>query len=155
MSNDPATFEQNGLYILVSNINKVRQYHWSLYLATARDKGRIFHMVNSIETNYQWRYRSYMSANVPKSKTLIVAVRITVMDPVLHGPLGDRLEAVSTEPPISRLVWLRRALKDLDDEGFIKLLAKMDEIELDAEMMAEDNLEHQKRSVEKCNYSAV
>ncbi|KAK1144126.1 hypothetical protein N8T08_005788 [Aspergillus melleus] len=155
MSNSPITFDTNGLYILVSNIGAVRQFHWGLYLATTPNDGRVSHMVNNIETGYKWRYRTRISNNVPISKSLIVAVKIAVMDPALHGALAGRLKVVSEDPPISCLIWLRRALKDLDDEGFIKLFAKVEDIVMDAEIMAEKNLLRQQRTVEKSSHSAA
>ncbi|RDW84101.1 uncharacterized protein DSM5745_04427 [Aspergillus mulundensis] len=148
-------FDINGLYILLSDIGAEWQFHWGFYLATKPGEGRVYHLVNNIETNHKWEYRTRLSRGVPHSISLLVALKIAVMDPALHGALGDRLKAVSQTPPVTCRIWLKRALQDLDDEGYIKLKGGVDDIELEGESAAVENKHAKIRQVIASRLSAA
>lgn len=152
---DPISFDTNGLYILLSDIGYERQFHWGFYLATGPEQGHVYHLVNNVDTGYEWKYKHGFTTNVPFSITLLAAVKIGVMDALLHNPLGERLKAVSQAQPITCRTWLMRALYDLDDEGYIKLIGKLDEIEIDAELKAVENKARKITTVEKSMFSAA
>ncbi|KAL4783790.1 hypothetical protein BJX76DRAFT_357692 [Aspergillus varians] len=153
MPSDPIQFDVNGLYILLSDLGAERQFHWGIYLALSAEHGRVYHLINNIATDGNWEYDTHLSYGVPKSKTLLVAEKIAVMDPVLHEPLGDRLATVSATPPVTCRIWLKRALHDLDDEGFIKLTGTVDAIEMDLETSATENKYRGIRTVEQSRLS--
>lgn len=155
MQRDPVSFDPNGLYILVSDIGAEAQFHWGLYLATSAKAGQIFHMVNNKDTGYKWQYQAKPSQNVPSSLTLLVGRKIAVMDPSLHGPLAERLAAVSTTPPVTCRLWLKRALSDLDDEGYIKLNKSVDWIEEEAFIDALENKPRGRRTVQNSSGSVA
>jgi hypothetical protein len=96
-------------------------------------------MVNNIDTNYQWQYRSKTSYGVPESLSLLVTLQIGVMDPGLHAPLETRLEAVSASPPVTCRIWLLRALADISGEGYIKLHGTPRDIEAEGQEAAIQN----------------
>ncbi|KAL3479801.1 hypothetical protein BJX99DRAFT_61627 [Aspergillus californicus] len=139
MPHNPISFEPNGLYILLSDLGSEWQFHWAFYLAMTAHSGRILHLINNIDTDHVWKYVSRFMVGVPKTSTLLVALKIAVMDPVLHEPLDSRLAAVSQAPPVTCRTWLRRALEILDDEGFIKLTGCVEDLELEVESKAVGN----------------
>jgi hypothetical protein len=51
----PIEFDVNGLYVLVSETGEVKYFHWGFYLALSKAHGRVYHMVNNIDTNHQWQ----------------------------------------------------------------------------------------------------
>ncbi|KAL3496132.1 hypothetical protein BJX62DRAFT_232639 [Aspergillus germanicus] len=105
----PIDFDVNGLYVLVSEIGEVHQFHWGFYLALSKQHGRVYHMVNNVDTNHMWQYKSKISYGVPESLILLLALKIGVMDPGLHAALEARLETVSADPPVTCPIWLLRA----------------------------------------------
>ncbi|KAE8417866.1 hypothetical protein BDV36DRAFT_255611 [Aspergillus pseudocaelatus] len=139
MPNIPISFDRNGLYILVSDIGSDIQFHWAFYLVQSRGQGIMFHVINSLETSNQWQYQTKPIIGTPYSLNLLVAVKIAVMDPALHRALADRLAAVPDTPPITCRLWLKRALLELDEEGYIQLTGKVDDIEQEALIEAAEN----------------
>ncbi|KAG2412883.1 hypothetical protein HFD88_010440 [Aspergillus terreus] len=148
MQRDPVSFDTNGLYILVSDIGAEAQFHWCFYLATSAKEGQIFHLINNEDTGHTWQYQTKPSEDVPLSITLLVGRKIAVMHPNLHGPLAERLAAVSTTPPVTCRLWLKRALSDLDDEGYIQLKESVDWIEEEAFIDALENKPRGRRTVQ-------
>lgn len=155
MARQPIELDQNGLYILVSDMGSDLQYHWGLYLAKTPEEGEIFHVVNNITTNHEWQYQTKHSRNVKESVTLLVALKIAVVVPVLHEPLAERLGAVSTSPPITCRLWLMRALHDLDSGGLIKLklVTSVEQIVAEASVLAMGNVMTRQRGVYKSDGS--
>lgn len=86
---------------------------------------------------------------------LLAALKIAVMDPILHDPLATRLPQVSQTPPVTCRVWLKRALEELDEEGYIELLGSVDRIEEQAADLAFKNKLLRRRSVGKCDFSVA
>lgn len=152
---NPITFDPNSLYILLSDLGAERQFHWEFYLARTETDGQQYHLVNNADTGHKWKYLSRCSTGIPKALTLIVVMKIAAMDPALHGPLGVRLGAVSTAPPVTCRVWLKRALSDLDEEGFIQLTGSVADIELELETAAVENRARNIRSVGVSGFSLV
>lgn len=66
-----------------------------------------------------------LGTRVPKSKALLVALRIAVMDPTLHSSLTERLAAVPVTPPVTCRLWLKQAPFHLDNEGYINSRARL------------------------------
>ncbi|KAJ5211548.1 uncharacterized protein N7498_003194 [Penicillium cinerascens] len=132
------TLEVNALYILLSDRGEnIYTFHWRLYLHQATNSGYIYHLIN--ETNStSWHFDSQPSENVIASQGLLVALKIGVLDPILHQSLRDRLQetpiAYSTRfhESITCRVWLKQALFALDDEGYIKLTHPVNDIEAEA-----------------------
>lgn len=89
------------------------------------------------------------------SQRLLAAIKIGVVDLVLHQALHDRLQqipiAYSTRfhESITCLVWLKEALFALDDEGYIKLTRSVDEIEAEAKILAIQNKSMGQRTVSR------
>ncbi|KAJ0414820.1 hypothetical protein BJY00DRAFT_294495 [Aspergillus carlsbadensis] len=112
-------------------------------------------MVNNADTNYKWQYKAKTSYGVPGSLLLIFALKIGVMDPGLHPPLEARLDPVSAEPPVTCRIWLLRALEDLDDEGYIKLIGTPLDIQAEAEETAMINKIANHRDAKKSALSSA
>lgn len=81
------------------------------------------------------------------SKTLLVALKIAVMDPCLHEPLAERLAAVPVTQSVTCRLWLRQALFDLDNEGYIKLTRTVDEVLTEGSSIADLNQRRRRRRV--------
>lgn len=143
---DEISFDTNGLYILFSDIGAMSQFHWGLYLALSPNHGIVFHVVNNITTGGRWQYQTKTSTGVPSSRTLLLAMKIAVMDPSLHSSLVARLAAVPVTQSITCRIWLKQALFDLDNEGYIKLTKEVDDIEMEGILFAEQNKALQQKS---------
>lgn len=153
-ANNPIVFAENGLYILLSDMaNSNLQFHWGLYLAKSPEHGEIFHMVNNISTNYEWKYQTRQTPGVKGSRTLRSALKIGVVDPALHESMAQCLATVSTSPPITCRVWLERALYDLGEGGYVKLMAPVDCIQDEAAELAMQNAVRGQKTVEASRLS--
>ena len=160
MPSDPISFETNGLYLLLSDIGAERQFHWGFYLAKGPTDGVIFHLISGPQTGNTWQYQTKPSTNVPNSVNLLVAVKIAVMDPGLHDALAKRLTEIPVQPssrygPITCRVWVKEALEELDEEGYIKLRGKVNDIEQEAIDEAVGNKLRRKRTAIKSKLSAA
>lgn len=90
-------FETNGLYLLLSDRGDVYTFHWALFLATTRKAGEMFHLVNAdsnADSATTWRFEHEFSSTTASLGSVILALKVAVMDPVLHGPLRDRLAQI-------------------------------------------------------------
>lgn len=122
-------FQPNGLYLLLSDIKDPGRYHWGLYLSIGRGHGRVFNMVNSEKTNWEWDYQEGPTSGVPGSINLLIAFKLGDIEPDWHEALALRLSMVSRDEPISCRVWAKRALSELDGEDYIKLGRSVEELE--------------------------
>lgn len=146
MPDNEISFDPNSLYILISDIGEVSQFHWAFYLALGPNHGTTFHTINNRDTGSQWQYQTKPSIGIPNSKTLLLALRISIMHPTLHSALAERLAAVPVIEPVTCRLWLKQALFDLDNEGYIKLTREVDDIEMEGILLAEDNKKANQRS---------
>ncbi|KAK2762048.1 hypothetical protein FQN54_001054 [Arachnomyces sp. PD_36] len=137
-------FDPNGLYIVLSDIGAIDRFHWGLYLATSEDIGVIFHLTNPPNSS-EWIYETRTTSNMRQSVNLLVATKIAVIDPVLGGIMPDRLAQIPIQysarfrEDITCRVWLKEALFALDEEGFIKLTASVDDVENESKVAALTN----------------
>ncbi|KAF7588087.1 hypothetical protein BBP40_006186 [Aspergillus hancockii] len=153
MTVNPITFDTNGLYILLSDLYILLsdlgsdiQFHWAFYLVRSPGHGVMFHMINNIETGNTWKYQSKSITGIPNTLNVLVAMKIAVIDPTLHAALAERLASVSDTAPVTCCLWLKRALQDLDDEGYIQLAGKVDDIEEDGLTEAAENQTTKKKN---------
>ncbi|KAL1873745.1 hypothetical protein Plec18167_006263 [Paecilomyces lecythidis] len=154
MNSGDINLDPNGLYILLSDIGAEFRFHWGLYLAKESAYGTIFHVINGPHTGNKWEYQTKSSNRIPYSLNLLLAIKIAVIDPVLHDALAERLAQVPVRDsgrygPVSCRVWLKEALEELDNEGYIALKAPVSQIEEDAINDAEDNRARRRRTVIK------
>jgi hypothetical protein len=169
MDTSTLTFESNGLYILLLDRGEdTFTFHWAFYLAKPKapnsggsggeGDGIIFHVINPASST-EWIYESKTSKDDGDvlqgySRRLILALKIAVMDPVLHEPLSDRLAQIPIDSYSTRFhenitcrVWVKEALFALDEEGFIKLTASVDAIEAEAMELALRNKARRVRTI--------
>ncbi|KAJ5359608.1 uncharacterized protein N7496_012021 [Penicillium cataractarum] len=151
----PCNFEVNGLYILLTDRGENSfAFHWGFYLHQSGISGCIYHLIND-DGPASWRFDSRLSENVMFSQRLLAAIKIGVIDLVLHQALPDRLQeipiAYSTRfhESITCRVWLKEALFALDDEGYVKLTRSVDEIEAEAKILAIQNKSMGQRTVSR------
>lgn len=135
-------FDVNGLYILLSDRgDNSYTFHWGLYLHQTPDSGYIYHLVNDSGAT-GWYFEPQPRRSVKFSRGVLVALKIGVLGPIMHQPLLDRLREVpiaySTRfrENITCRVWLKEAIFALDEEGFIKLIRPVNDIESEANRAA-------------------
>jgi hypothetical protein len=135
------TFQENALYILLSNINVARAFHWGLYLHTASGDGIVHHLINGMEINFRktWVYEAKRSDKVAGSKSLLLALQIADVHPDLHESLGELLTTVPIHDNSTCRIWVLEALQILDDHGYIKLTGTTTMVEREALREAELN----------------
>lgn len=161
MPSDSLSFDTNGLYLLLSDIGAERQFHWGFYLAKSPTHGVIFQVVKgTYTTGDKWEYKTKPSINVPNSVNLLVGVKIAVLEPILHNALATRLAEIPVQDSsrygaITCRVWIKEALQELDDEGYIKLKAKVNDIEEEAVDEAADNKQRERRTAFKSQLSVA
>ncbi|KAL1961656.1 hypothetical protein VTN77DRAFT_1371 [Rasamsonia byssochlamydoides] len=160
-------FEPNNLYILLSDLGYDYRFHWQLFLATSSSSGAIFYLVNrqdsntSTTTTKTWVYETMSSADTSDFSTLIVALTVTVIEPILHDSLSDCLAQIPIKysarfwEDITCRVWVKEALFALDYEGYINLVKSVDAIENEAKSLAVRNKYWGQQSVVKSAGSSV
>lgn len=146
-------FEVNGLYILLSDRgDKSWTFHWEFYLQKTTKGGTIFNLVNGANSSI-WNFETKATENVAYSKSLLVGMKIAVLDPSIHQAFFDRLsqvpivDSVRYREKITCRVWLKEALYALNDEGYISLTASVDDIEDEATGLAMRNKSSGARTV--------
>ncbi|KAJ5189958.1 hypothetical protein N7491_008000 [Penicillium cf. griseofulvum] len=136
------TFEINGLYILLSDRgDKSYTFHWRLYLHQSPTSGSIYHLLNDIDPTI-WRFEHLPDQTIIYDPSLLGALKIGVLDSILHAHFLERLrqipivDSVRFRERITCRVWLKEALFMLDDEGYIILTRRVDDIEGEATNLA-------------------
>ncbi|KAB8067264.1 hypothetical protein BDV29DRAFT_163555 [Aspergillus leporis] len=150
----PLTFDTNGLYALLSDRGSLYNFHWGLYLAKSPTTGVEHHLKN--EDNWcMWNIKISPTYNVVSFSKLKVALKVAVLDSVLHDCMGDRLREIPTthSAPFPEVMscrfWLKEALTTLDELGYIKLMSSVAEIEEEAIRLAEIATERRGKVVGK------
>ncbi|KAF2014396.1 hypothetical protein BU24DRAFT_410145 [Aaosphaeria arxii CBS 175.79] len=119
---EPLPLDANGLYILLENIGYENSFHWGFYLATSSSDGYIIHMTYN-EATTAWIFEEKLTSDVGNSPSLLVAVKIAVVEQTLQHHLVSRLRSANRHlPALTCRTWLMNALKELDDEGYISLI---------------------------------
>ncbi|KAJ5952995.1 uncharacterized protein N7479_011408 [Penicillium vulpinum] len=146
-------FEVNGLYILLSDRgDKSYTFHWRFYLHQSSTSGSIYHLLNDIDPAI-WRFGHLPDQTVIYDPLLLGALKIGVLDPTLHAHFLERLrqipivDSVRFRERITCRVWLKEALFELDDEGYIMLMRSVDDIEAEARSLALQNKSLARRTV--------
>ncbi|KAF4772176.1 hypothetical protein N7455_009014 [Penicillium solitum] len=147
------TFEINGLYILLPNRgDKSYTFHWRLYLHQNTTSGSIYHLLNDIDPTI-WRFEHLPDQTVIYEESLLGALKIGVLDPTLHAHFLGRLrqiliaDSVRFRERITCRVWLKEALFALDEEGYIMLTRRVDDIKAEARNLALRNKSLGRRTV--------
>lgn len=142
MSSTPLVFEPNALYILLLDRGDTYLFHWQLYLTTSALEGTTFHITNGA-TPTAWQYESSPTKEIPQLRRLLLALKISALEPVLHRALAERLALVpltlfSTRfrEHLSCRVWVKEALFALDDEGYVNLGKSVRDIEEEGKHLA-------------------
>lgn len=138
----PLRFEPNTLYILLLDRGDTYLFHWQLYLTTTTHEGTTFHITNDAGPT-TWQYESNPTKEIPHLRRLLLALKVSALEPVLHKALADRLALVpltlfSTRfrEHLSCRVWVKEALFALDDEGYVNLGKSVRDIEEEAKYLA-------------------
>ena len=154
MATDALRFDSNSLYILLSDLGDDYRFHWGLYLAKSPESGIISHLTNP-ENTTTWTYEAKSSANASSSGSLIIAVKVATIEPELVDTLCNRLAKIPIgysahfREDITCRVWVKEALFALDEDGYIKLVKSVDDIEMEAKTAAMVNKYRKQRSVIK------
>ncbi|OJJ42687.1 hypothetical protein ASPZODRAFT_1288721 [Penicilliopsis zonata CBS 506.65] len=148
-----STLDVNGLYILLSDRGGLSYlFHWGFYLHQSEKSGFIHHLVNHPGSS-EWVCLTQPSEEVVASPTFLAALKVGDLEPILHQPLGERLHRIpichSTRfhEDITCRVWLKEALFALDDEGYIKLVKSVGDIEEEAKHLATRNKSLGRRTI--------
>lgn len=138
----PLIFEPNALYILLLDRGDTYLFHWQLYLTTSALEGTTFHITNDLGPT-TWQYESSPTREIPTLRRLLLALKVSALEPVLHKALANRLALVpltlfSTRfrEHLSCRVWVKEALFALDDEGYVNLGKSVRDIEEEAKYLA-------------------
>lgn len=154
MATDRLSLDSNGFYILLFDVGDDCRFHWVLYHAQSPDSGIVSYLLQVQDTD-AWVFETKTSADVGSSRNLIVAVKLAVIEPELADALSKRLAQIPIgysarfREDVTCRVWVKEALFALDDEGYIKLIKSIDDIEMEANTTAMLNKYRKQRSVIK------
>ena len=160
MTTEPLNFDQNGLYMLFSDLGDGYRFHWQLYLATSPDFGTIFHLNNPEGNGTTWIFEVKPNSHERDIPNLVLATKIANMEPILYEALKCRLEQLPIEyssrfrENITCRVWVKEALFALDDEGYIQLLNGAERLEKEVTTTAMMNRFHRRRTVTKSSWGS-
>lgn len=160
MNSSDLNFDADGFYILLFDLGDSYRFHWGLYLAKSPDEGIIFQVINEGNTT-TWIYDSKSINPVHHSQRLILALKVAVIEPILHDALGDRLAQIPIEysarfrEDITCRVWVKEALFALDEGGYLNLTTSVDAVENEARSLAIKNKYLNQQSVIKSAGSCV
>jgi hypothetical protein len=157
MSTGSILFKRYGLYILLSDIGYTNRFHWAFFMSTDENHGTIFHLTNGQDINWRdtWIYETKTINQVPAFDNLLLALQVAEIPPELHQALAKRLAKVPIHGNSTCRVWLKEALVILDEEGYIKLIRTVQEIEQEAAEQAERNRREHTRTIEKSKFSSL
>ncbi|PGH29901.1 hypothetical protein GX50_07343 [[Emmonsia] crescens] len=157
---DPLSLEPNALYILLFDRGEAYRFHWALFLTTAHPTtttttegegkeeetaapnppGTLFELTNPNPSNDNlWTYNTTILTTLINKHNPLCALKISTIEPLLHEPFQALLGTIPIIPYSQRFgeettcrVWLKEALYELDQGGFIQLLWPVEEIEKEA-----------------------
>ncbi|OAX85118.1 hypothetical protein ACJ72_00490 [Emergomyces africanus] len=98
---------------------------------------------------------------IMESRSLLTALQVAVVEPVLQESLGDRLAEVNTgysncfHEDMTCRVWVKETLSELEIHGYINLVKDVAEIERKASTRAVVNKFKQTREVAKSEGTAI
>ncbi|EFE29508.1 uncharacterized protein ARB_03586, partial [Trichophyton benhamiae CBS 112371] len=152
-SNMDLEFDENGFYILLSDRGDSWRFHWGLYLAKTKTSGIVYHLVNDTPST-DWRLEVKESGNVLQSNKLLGALKIGIIEPMLHEMLGQCLMEIPIEystrfkENITCRVWLKEAVHELNERGLLNIHESVDSIEFEANSIALSSKATKKKSVQ-------
>jgi hypothetical protein len=158
MSRTPyMTLEDNGLYILLSELDVEYKWHWGLYLSNYPHNGYVYHITNDNPAG-KWIYETKTSTRVEYSDNIILALKIAAVHPDLRQALGERIRQISAQNnsygELTCRTWLLQVLHELDAEGYISLTGSVREVEAEAKDAATLAASRgNRRNVKKSNLS--
>lgn len=145
--------ELNGLYILLSDRQDLGySFHWALYLAKSNTHGDVFHLINPSNPT-TWHFETKSNDEVNQSREILLALKLGILEPVLHRALPERLDHLPIEystrfhESMSCRVWVKEALFMLEEEEFVDLVDSVDAIEAEASRLATRNKSRATRTV--------
>ena len=123
----PLIWSTNSLYIvLFDRGDKAYTFHWALYLHQTPNSGFKYHLVNTTNST-SWKFDPYAIEHVDNDGSILTALEIGCLEPMMHPHLLQRLEEIPIldsqrfRERITCRVWLKEAIYALDDEGYIYL----------------------------------
>ncbi|KAJ5319322.1 uncharacterized protein N7506_012026 [Penicillium brevicompactum] len=147
------TWSPNSIYIvLFDRGEKAYTFHWALYLHQAANSGFKYHLVNTTNST-SWKFDPHAIEDVDNDGSILAALEIGCLEPMMHPHLLHRLEEISIldskrfRERITCRVWLKEAIYALDDEGYISLSRTVDEIEERATLLAMQNKSLGRRTI--------
>ncbi|EGE06638.1 hypothetical protein TEQG_05636 [Trichophyton equinum CBS 127.97] len=152
-------FDENGFYILLSDRGDSWRFHWGLYLAKTKSSGIVYHLVNDMPST-DWRLEVKESGNVLQSNKLLGALKIGIIEPMLHEMLGQCLLEIPIEystrfkENITCRVWLKEAIYELNERDLLNLQESVDFIEDEANSIALSSKATKKKSVKPSRWTS-
>ncbi|OAX82948.1 hypothetical protein ACJ72_02699 [Emergomyces africanus] len=107
---------------------------------TSNPPGTLFELTNPNPSNNKlWTYNATILTTLANKHNPLCALKISTIEPLLHEPFQALLGTIPIVPYSQRFgeettcrVWLKEALYELDQGGFIQLLWPVEEIEKEA-----------------------
>ncbi|KAF7883359.1 uncharacterized protein EAF02_005279 [Botrytis sinoallii] len=125
-SQTPLILERENLYITLNGLdNDETHFHWGFYLwkdvvANPDDIGKYFHVTDR-DSPHKFSYEDTRHSDIRGAINLRVALKIAIIKPAHWDRLGDLLSWVPIHASTTCRTQVLEALKNLDEEGIVKL----------------------------------
>lgn len=124
--------DPKGIYIVLWNIADPMKFHWGLFIALDEKSGYIFHYKIGPKSNDKWVFQPKTYSFIG-SITFLVGLKISEAVDIRKDMLDrikERLEQVEfNDKQDNCRTWTLRAVRLLDQEGFMGLTATREVIE--------------------------
>ncbi|KAJ6787641.1 hypothetical protein PWT90_06627 [Aphanocladium album] len=144
-------FDADGLYVVLSDQGANQPMHWGLYLHTGKERGLIFHIRNR-QDDPTWFFEHKTSERMMQSQSVMVALKIAVLQPAAMHDALEKFMGTTTETGISMedpnrygqltcRTWVMLALYELDQHGYISIMPgyTIEDVEAEATGIAMEN----------------
>ncbi|KAI1986372.1 hypothetical protein LOZ53_004721 [Ophidiomyces ophidiicola] len=123
------SIEPGSVYLVLFNMGSIKNFHWSLVVATTERTGMMYHNTN---TSGAFKFDPYLHPHLLNSVTFLLALKfaeITSYDREFHQYFANTLSKISTENRTCR-PWVLEAIYETADLGLIKFAPSRSEISL-------------------------
>lgn len=119
--------EAAGIYLVLSSIGMPGRFHWGLYLKLSRNLGFVAHAQHPdwSLSSLDWEMEYTQKATLESSVNLILALKVGTLQTSKYSSYERNLREPalmneSESSDFSCRIWVKRALKQLHEEGFVE-----------------------------------
>jgi hypothetical protein len=119
--------ESAGIYVILSSIGSPGRFHWGIYLKLSQAMGFVAHARHPTESlsSLEWELEYSQNFTLESSVSLILALKVGTLQTSRYRAYENALRDPtlmedSDGEDFTCRIWVKRALRKLDEDGFIK-----------------------------------